>query len=386
MNASRIRDAFSSCILVFMKTLTASSLDRYRKKVYKVLEEQVFIIGEEEQQIIETRISNGRRYFYLVAKRKEGNKLVERFVKIPINNTRKLLLPFVRQIEFARYAKQHKIINTRGVITANIDPKKGVPFVIMETFPRTHAKIGFIEGNKGTEFLTAREAQKTMQELFKLHEIKISALPHSLRGVLVKERRSYNGFRKQLIRDLNKKVRPLDYKGKKVLFAHIIETRLGIRNIKGKVNSLYERLDSIITRSDNKGLCLAHGDVAPNNLYVFDTGEIELLDLEWVGVFSNKALAMMFDFGNLHSRSWKNKIYRTALEDVLLDYYTNQGKEEVGRAIIALSILTTHLHHSSYFENYEWDKQRTEEETVRRSVTEQEILKAWEWLETIDNS
>ncbi|MCL5006675.1 MAG: hypothetical protein M1153_00800 [Patescibacteria group bacterium] len=115
-------------------------LERYRRRVNNVLQEQRFIIGDEEKVLIKKRTSNGRRYFYMVADRREGKRVVRRFIKIPENNTKKLLLPFQRQIEIAGYLKKKKIINTRGVIVYNFDPKKGTPFAVMETFPSGHAK------------------------------------------------------------------------------------------------------------------------------------------------------------------------------------------------------------------------------------------------------
>ena len=81
----------------------------------KVLNDRGFIITDKEKDTISKRLNNGRRYFFLVAKRKEGGEIVERFIKIPENNTKKLLLPFVRQIEMAKYLKVNNIISTRGV-------------------------------------------------------------------------------------------------------------------------------------------------------------------------------------------------------------------------------------------------------------------------------
>ncbi len=150
-----------------MKDRSKAQEDKYRKKIYAVLQHQKFVVGDKENKIIEEKISGRRRYFFMVAKRREGSKTVSRFIKIPENNTKKLLLPFRRQVEFSAYLKKNKIIKTRGIISFNTNPKKGTPFVVMETFPVAHSKIGFIEGNEGAELLTAREAKKTMNELLK---------------------------------------------------------------------------------------------------------------------------------------------------------------------------------------------------------------------------
>lgn len=122
---------------------------------------------------------------------------------------------------------------------------------------------------------------------------------------------------------------------------------------------------------------LVHGDMAPNNLYIFDSGEVELLDLEWIGVCQNKALAMVLDFGNLRARSWTNEKFRMALDDELLKIYKERNQEELGKAVIRMSILRSHLMLSGFFENYDWDKQKTAEQTLRRETTEKDILKAF---------
>ncbi len=183
-----------------------------------------------------------------------------------------------------------------------------------------------------------------------------------------------------IMKELNKRVKALDGKGRKEPFFKVVERRLSVEDMKGRINHVFEILGPIIGAKGNQRKTLAHGDVAPNNLYIYDSGEVELLDLEWVEVFENSALAMINDFGNLHSRSWKNKVYRYALEEILLDHYRKQNKEKLGAAILCLGILTKHIHHSRYFENYDWTKQNLKEETERRRVTEQEILRGFELL------
>ena len=54
-----------------------TALVRYRNRVFKVLGEQNFILEKKDKQIIEKRTSNGRRYFYMVAKRKEKDKTID---------------------------------------------------------------------------------------------------------------------------------------------------------------------------------------------------------------------------------------------------------------------------------------------------------------------
>lgn len=349
-----------------------NKIQRYEKKVMKVLSEQGFIVGDKEREIINARINNGRRYFFMVANRKEGDRVLERFIKIPENNTKKLLLPFERQIEMALYLKSNNIINTRGVINFNVIPRQGTPYAIMETFPFNKDKIGFIENNNGVEFLTAVEAQKTIDQLFHFHQINVASLPEPLNSKLKKNKGDFKSFKREIIKFLNKKVKPLGY-SESEYFHKVLEKRLGITNIKSKLIKIIDSFRSYIDTEENNIVTLIHGDMAPNNLYIFDSGDVEFLDLEWVGIVPNRAIAMIFDFGNLRARSWKNKSFRFELDKALLNNYKKIGKEELGEIIIKLSIIRSHTRLSSYFENYDWAKQEKPDELERRNQTEQDL-------------
>jgi hypothetical protein len=340
--------------------------------VVLVLNDRGFIITDKEKDTISKRLNNGRRYFFLVAKRKEGGEIVERFIKIPENNTKKLLLPFVRQIEMAKYLKVNNIISTRGVIESNIDTKSGTPFVIMETFPQNQDKIGFIENNNGVEFLTEREAKSTIEQLIRFHHINILNLPLKLQQILVNHKNDYKSLKRDINKFLNKKVRPNDFNSSE-LFHKVLEKRLGIQDLKKKVSKLLNEWQSVIESQGKSGLYLVHGDMAPNNLYIFDSGEVEFLDLEWVGQFRNSALAMIVDFGNLRARSWKSSNFRRELDKVLISQYEKEGNKELGQIIVNLSILRSHIMLSSYFENYDWAKQELVDENIRRKETEADI-------------
>jgi serine/threonine protein kinase len=351
--------------------------DKYQKRVYKVLTEQNFIVEDIEREVIQKRTTNGRRYFFMVAKRIEGNKTIERFIKIPENNTKKILLPFQRQIEIAQYITTHRVINTRGVVASNYDPGKGVPFVVMETFPTDQSKIGFIEGDKGVELLTVREAKQIINQLHKFHSISMRSLPPRLRKILKTYPGDYNGFRREVFRYLNKKVKSLDGKGKTEPFHKVLERRLGISEVKNKTKKLLVQLEPIIDSKQNRISSIVHGDMSPNNLYVFNSGDVELLDLEWVGTFENKAIAMILDFGNLRARSWSNEKFRDALDYALVQTYRAKGQEELGKAIVQLSILRSHIHLSGFLENYETVRQKDELQSRRRKSTEADIAKVF---------
>lgn len=243
----------------------------------------------------------------------------------------------------AKYIKTHRVINTRGVVTSNYNPRKGVPFVVMETFPTHQSKIGFIEEDKGVELLTVREAKQTISQFHKFHSISIKSLPPHLRKILKIYPGDYKSFRREVFRYLNKKVKPLDGKDKVEPFHKVLERRLGISEVKNKAKKLLMQLGPIIDSKQNRIPSIVHGDMAPNNLYIFNSGDVELLDLEWVGTFKNKAIAMILDFGNLRARSWSNEKFRNALDDALIQTYRSKGQEEIGKAIMQLSILRSHI-------------------------------------------
>ena len=187
----------------------------------------------------------------------------------------------------------------------------------------------------------------------------------------------YKSFRREIFRHLNKKVKPLDGKGKAELFHKVLERRLGISEIKNKTKKLLALLEPIIDSEQNRFVSIVHGDMAPNNLYVFNSGDVELLDLEWVGTFKNKAIAMILDFGNVRARSWSNEKFRNALDNVLITTYSKIGQEKIGRAIVQLSILRSHIQLSGFFENYARPKQKDPLQTRRRKQTEHDIAKAF---------
>ncbi len=353
------------------------TITRYQNKVYKVLQEQNFIINKKEERLIQKRTANGRRYFFMTGKRKEKGELVERFIKIPANNTQKLLLPFKRQIEIAKYIKKNNIISTRKVVTSNSDPKQGIPYVILETFPMDRSKIGFVERDENVNLLGTKEAKNVIDQIFKFHSVSPNSLPPKLKNLLKVYPGDYKNFRLKTLRALNKKVNPLDGKKQPEPFHKVLERRLGIEDLKTKIKELLVESRSIIDSEVNHTASLVHGDLKPDNLYVFDSGEVELLDLEWVGVSHNKAIAMMIDFGNFRARSWNNKKFRETLDKELLRLYNSRGQKELGRTVLKLGILMSHVRISGFLENYEPDKQIKYLETRRRKATENDIKKAF---------
>jgi len=351
-------------------------LKRYENKVTKVLRENSFIVEEKDRELIKTRIENGRRYFYIVLPRLENGQKVERFLKIPCRNTKKLLEPFYRQLLIAEYLQKNQTILTRGVVDSRIDHKTGTPFAIMDTFSVSHSKIGFIDGFAKAEELTKIHTKNVIHALDKMHAVKISDLPTALQRILKKYKDDYKSVRRDFGKFLNKKVKTLDGTGEE-LFHKVLERRLQISNFRRKAIDLLELLHPIIFSDENLSGALVHGDMAPNNLYVYDNGDVELLDLEWVGYCNNKVMAMVIDYGNLRGRSWNNDVFRNALDEYILQLYEKMGNKLLGQAIVSLAILRTHLMLAGFFENYAHEKQSDAEQKLRREKTENDLKKAW---------
>ncbi|KND49136.1 MAG: hypothetical protein AB198_02650 [Parcubacteria bacterium C7867-003] len=363
------------------KPRTQRQIGIYRNRVMTVISEQKFVLNEDDLKVIEKKVLQGKRYFFIVLNRNENGKIVSRFLKIPKNNSKLLMDPFTRQIRFSIYIKENTSLKTRGVVEYNYNIKKGVPFVIMETFPKENSKIGFIEGNNNTENLGEKEARSVMTSLQVIHDIDYKTLPKELKKALKVKTlgEGYDYIVKTVRGSLNIRVLPLDAKNNKKEPLHLVlERRLGEVDFKKRVINLLKKIEPIIDTKENQGFFIVHGDMAPNNLYVYDNGDVELLDFEWFGRFKNRSVAMVYDFGNFRARSWRNKAFRDSLDKTLLEIYKKRNQERLGQAIICLSILRA-IVFSGFFENYKWEKQSTEIETERRRLTENEIKKIWEF-------
>lgn len=383
-SASSVQDSVLDTYYIYMpkKILTHKQQESFQKRILKVLREQSFILDEREMDLIKRR-SNNSRYFFMVAKRIEDGKQVDRFIKIPQNKTKLLLGPFERQIKFAEYIKNHTNLKTRGIIKYNLDNKKGMPFAIIETFPSEKSKIGFIEGSDKVEMLGVREAKNIIHDLEVFHSIDFNKIPKELKKVIrIKTKgKGFDYVKKSVKNSLSFKVFPLDSIGNKKILVHkLLEKRTGIKDFKKIINETLNKIESRVNEKRNAGRYVIHGDMAPNNLYVYDNGEVEFLDLEWVSLFENRIVAMVYDFGNMRIRSWKNKKFREALDSELIRVYKERGEEDVARLIIGLSILRSNVIFSSFFENYPWDKQMLETETERRKVAEEEIKMIWQYI------
>lgn len=347
------------------------STKQFPLTVRELLKEQKFILDDQVDAQISKILDQNRRYFYFVGERIEKNKKVTRFIKIPANQTKKLLLPFSRQVICAKAISSKEIIPTRKVIESHLDVSTGYPFAIFETLPGDSQKIGFIEEDKGSELLSEKHAQEVMKQLFALHEFDARQLnPSLIETIQVKRYKSdYANFRRQIYWYLNKKVSPQDLP--LMSFYQILEKRFGISNIKEIVNHIFLKHQEVMEDGQFKGPTMIHGDMATNNLFVFDNGNVELLDLEWMGLVHHKLLALVYDYGNMRVRSWKNQTFREGLDTELFARLS----EEVAQAVYDLSILFNYGSIAGFLENYPAQKFNSRQEMQRRKATEEDLRK-----------
>lgn len=152
---------------------------------------------------------------------------------------------------------------------------------------------------------------------------------------------------------------------------------MDVSNFKEKVEQLINTFRDVVKNQEGGRKILVHGDLAPDALYVYDNGEVEFLDLEFSGICDNEVLAMITDFGNTRVATWNNEEFKEALDDAILKKYKKEGKEDVGKAIVALGILFSHMRLARYFENDPLEEQREEGHKSRREITEADIAKVW---------
>lgn len=353
--------------------------EKLAHNVRGIIAREGFLFDPDTQARVEVQIGQATRYIFAVGKRQEGEQEVERFLKIPVNDNPQIDEPFKRQITFSKFLKEDGRIKTRGVIKANIDWKQGNPFAVMETFPKDAAEIGFISGAEDMALLSEKEAKSCIKTLETLQEIDVSTMPPELKGDLQKIDMGAEDLIGEILVNLEKRVLPQDNAtGTEEVYHEVLNRRFGIEDFKERVKKLLEYWKDILGKEDTKGEFLVHGDLAPNNLYVYDNGDVEFLDLEWVGIVKNKSIATIIDFGNLRARAWNNKGFREGLDNELLHGYKRRNQEKLGRAIISLGILRSHMGLAGFFENYDLEKQRQEEQKTRRESTETDIVKAWE--------
>jgi len=349
-----------------------------KRKVAELLTNERFHIDEADRKLFERQVRSDKRFVCVVGQHEEADGTVERFLKIPVGPEEEIDEPFQRQVLITKFLEETGAIKTRGVIKYNFDRSSGQPFAIMETFRKGEAKIGFIAGHDDMELLTAKEAESTIDNLEALQSINLYTASPEVRDILQKIEYDYEGLSAGIKENIRERITALDSPPDGEEYHEVLNRRLRVENFKEKVDRLIEHWRQVLSAEDNKGKYLMHGDLAPGNMYIYDNGEVEFVDWEWAGVANNKAIATIIDYGNCRARAWNNPEYREALDNALIERYQRRGQENLGRAIVSLGILRSHMGLAGFFENYDLETQRKESERRRRESTEADIKRAWE--------
>ena len=336
-----------------------------------------FELTEAEKKKLRQQWTDKKRYCYTTGSRKEAGGHTQRFLKILNKCDPKTYFLFARQVYFTEFLASTGILTTRKVVAKEMSPFATAQWAVFETFEHK-ARIGFIEHADEMKALTRSDGERCGHELYALHHLPVEKMPWQLRLIMKRFPGSYSEMRKRLDEKLRKKVRlegdPYRYES----HAERLAQRLNIDAFEDKARRLLEHWRVTIEAPDHRGIFFVHGDMAPNNLYAHDDGNIEFLDFEWVGITHNRIKALVTDFGNLHGRAWNNPAYQDALRDELMRCFENDGMAEAGKAVVSLGILFSHVGLSGAFENYAPDKRDVPLQRERREATEQLLRKAWD--------
>lgn len=228
------------------------SKEKFCEAVDKLLTEKQFSLPLEANEAMQKQIDGGSRFVCIVGTHTEGNEEVERFLKIPIEVSERINASFRRQILVGKFLKEDGQVKTRGVVAHNLDPEKGLPFAIMETFGRNEARIGFIANPEDIELLTAREAQSCVETLGQLHSIDSTTVPEDVRKTLQPFSGSTEEFFDAILKNLDKTVRALDADGREEFYYQVLNRRLGVPNFREKVVELLDVFRDIIKEEEGE--------------------------------------------------------------------------------------------------------------------------------------
>jgi len=364
-----------------------SEREEFADKITKLFGEKKFYVDQDE---FRTQLADEkRRYLAIVGKRIEepGQLPAERFFKAPLPQ-RDLARQEKVDLSFRRQALAHAFLDTftdfpvSALIEFNNNPDSGPTYAIMATY-EAGAGVGFLKDPEDIKKLGEKHAQLAAGSIRELSHHEKEVKP-DLAEVLEKRNayQDYAGFLRSVTDILDKPVNGAGefYSEDQQPLHEILERRTGIPGFREKALQLVQQLQPVIEGAQ-QGIHLVHGDLAPNNLFLGDgtkSPELMALDFEYMGISENEVLAAVYDFGNLRARAWNNEAFRTALDRGMIDSYKNEGREEVGRAIVALGILRSHAGLAGFFENYPVEKSSQPDQTERREATEKDIEQAWE--------
>jgi len=349
---------------------------------------------EIDSNFLKNQIENKRRYFTSVIEASLNGKAEKYFLKILKPNYKKEEFErdqnaFAREMQAMLFIKSNTDLPILKIEEGKTDPD--FTYFLAETLP--DAEIGFIKSMEDMKKLKPEHARQSILQLLKMSEVKLPENIDEEIEDLQDPFESYEGYRENVWNLLDNKeepectqVRPIDGKVdnngeiKQEIFLDVLARRFGVKEkeMRSKVEELFERWRRVVEKYDEGEWVLTHGDLSPNNMYIGDDDNARFLDWEWAGKTKNKLLAIVYDYGNLRARAFNNPEFQEELDEAIIEEFKKNGDEEAGQAIVSLGIFRSSALLAGFFENYEPAKQELPEETERRELTEKCLTKAFE--------
>jgi len=287
---------------------------------------------------------------------------------------------FKRQVRVQEFLDERTDFPVTEILDSNTHEESGPLYSLVNWYDAGEG-VGFLREVGDQEKLTDEHAQIAIVAIRSLHNQK--EIPSELISVLDKRvaYRDFDGFRENLRQIFDRRVVGAGsfHSPEGSSYAELMARKTGSVDFTGQVDALIDSSRAVIEEYQGKGVHLVHGDFAPNNIFLgdgYNSDKFIGLDFEWAGGSENEVLAAIYDFGNLHARSWNNPAFQDALSREMIASYTAHGREDVGRAVVSLGILRSHMNLGSYFENVPPDKE-VDVEIKCRQETEKALPKAW---------
>ena len=293
-------------------------------------------------------------------------------------------LAFKRQVAVQAFLDEKTSFPVTELLSGNVEEANGEQWALYNWYQKGEkGAVGFLHSQEEMKALTGEHASLAVKAIRALQNHQ-GDLPADVQAILVSLApfQNFAGFQQDIAHILSRSVNGVGdyYTEDKKPFNEVIGQRLGTRDFASQADQTIEKTRPIVESVQNRGVHIIHGDFAPNNLFLGDgvtSDKLIALDFEWSGVSQNEILAAVYDFGNLRARAWNNEAFRAGLDAAMIESYAAEGREEVGRTIVALGILRSHLNLAGFFENYVPEKSNLPEQTQRREETEKDIAKAW---------
>lgn len=223
------------------------------------------------------------------------------------------------------------------------------------------------------EPLAEESAEKCIESLSRLYETE--DIPADVKEKLNerKELQNFDGLSGDIVSMLNQDLKD----GRK--FYEVLQEKLeikekpGIGNLKEQIEKILEDCQEVIKMEDGEKEFLVNGDLDIKNTHIGENSEVKFSKLEWATFSKNKALAFIFDYGNLRGRAMDNPKLQEALDEAIRKEF--KGNPDLGEAIVKLGILRTSIKFLKYDAIKEANGEKLEFNGKQQKSMEKDIKK-----------